>query len=358
MGQTDGSNSRYFEINGVKVHLHKPESNASFVKDCCGYDPEETRLRNLDKQQKGKLSEHAGRKYAEAQGYERICPEAQDIDPSTTGVDVVAFDPVTREVVVVETKTQKRSTAWDAKNKRGPWNTERLNSTVEDRALNALESKGDIQLGPEYINRDNEEKLTEISAENEPGEDTTRDLHPRTYEGVEQTYGEVVGYRREYVGVQIGTIEEGGPPVEDNFGDPDIDMDRVVIVQIPEAESEHSLQESPNTPDVDPKEAFGVSTEQYMFDPSEISERRKKELTSEERRRYERLITNREKRDNSEQESTEVATGETERTSDSTASDPADVSDPDSFLDTLNTDESNAQDSISATEEEEMNSGL
>lgn len=290
MGPTSDSNSGYHEVNGVKVHQHKAANNASFVKACCGYDPGKTSLRDLTSNEKGELSEHAAVKYAEAQGYENIRPKEGDIDPSDKGVDVVAFDPVTREQVVIEAKTQKRSAAWDAKNRKGPWNSDRLDNTVEDRALDVLEEKGDRQLDPEYITRDSKEKLSEVDPDDEPGSDAARDLHPRTREGVEQSYGEAVGYRGEFVGIQIGEIEGEGPPIEGNFGDPDVNVDRATIVQIPEAEHEHSLREDPHATDVDPAEAFGAKNEQYRFSEEEIAERRDIELSDEERERYERFL--------------------------------------------------------------------
>jgi Holliday junction resolvase-like predicted endonuclease len=279
--QSNDSKTADTTVNGVKVYSHTPADYASFVGGCCGYKADKASLDQLASSEKGELGERAAVAYAAAQGYQNIHPYDPNanrggIDPGDKGVDVVATDPETDEMVFIEAKYRKHSRAWSA--------TQDLSTTKEKGARPDEGKERGVQLGDDYIADDAVEKLTHVDPEDEvEGE------YNKTVEGIDQAAGDVFGSRKEFVGIQRGEYE--GEPIRADFGE--MDIDRVHITQLPEKEAERDLRASmqgatrPSGTDINGVADDPWGAESRAFEIDDKDKRRQVGLSAQEQTQFE-----------------------------------------------------------------------
>lgn len=247
MTRRNRSETEYHNVAGIKIFLHKPADADAFIRDCCEYDGEPIDLDEYGPNERGELGERAAVNYAEAQGYKDIHPA--EVDSADKGVDVVGVDPETKEVVVIEAKTKTSSDRF----------------TKSDLGTTEQKGGGTRQLTDSYIWADNIEKLEKADSGDSGG------ASDKIMESIHQTWGEVRGYRKEFVGVQVGEPEGG--PISGTLDD--VGIERAHVTQLPASTGEQESQVDDGVADKpwgSDHEGFEVQNKAESSLPDEVEE--------------------------------------------------------------------------------------
>ena len=216
------SKTEYQEIGGIQTYVHKPADTDSFVSDLCEYTEQYSSIGELDTDEKGALGERAAVKYAKAQGYEDIHPaEVDEVESHDPGVDVSATDPETGEKVAIEAKTIEGQISKD--------------NLGKPKYKGFREGKGSAtQHSDSWIHDDSGETVEQAFKKDGEGELETDDDgniivdDEQLGQGIEQTSGEVVGTRKELVGIQPADV--ANEPIHENLNE--VGFERAHITQV------------------------------------------------------------------------------------------------------------------------------